>query len=150
MFVSILMLLQRAECTTAVINLKRLPKVLENLKTEKCIDLNIHTYIESQNILSWNESIKIVESNSWLHVGPPKNQTVCLKAIPKCFLNSSKLCVRALLFSTVMTVSEPRMCNRCKHYLYCAFKWLEAKWQESNTEDRLQDLLTSDSGNQLV
>ena len=47
MFVSILMLLQRAECTTAVINLKRLPKVLENLKTEKCIDLNIHTYIES-------------------------------------------------------------------------------------------------------
>ena len=38
---------------------------------------------ESQNILSWKGPTKIIESNSWLHTGPPKIQTLCLRALSK-------------------------------------------------------------------
>ncbi|XP_010707986.1 store-operated calcium entry-associated regulatory factor isoform X2 [Meleagris gallopavo] len=31
-------------------------------------------------ISSWKESTGIIESNSWLHTGPPKNQTLCLQS----------------------------------------------------------------------
>lgn len=34
--------------------------------------------IESQNILSWKGFIRISEPNSWLHIGPSKNQTIYL------------------------------------------------------------------------
>jgi len=37
--------------------------------------------------LSWKEPTGIIESNSWLHTGPPKNQSLCL--LSKCSLNSS-------------------------------------------------------------
>ena len=37
------------------------------------------------------EPISIIKSNSWLHKGSPKNQTICLRALSRCFLNSGKL-----------------------------------------------------------
>lgn len=45
--------------------------------------------IESQNILSWKRPMRITESN-WLHTGQLKNQAIWLRALPKCFFNSSK------------------------------------------------------------
>jgi len=45
--------------------------------------------IESLNNPSWKEPIRIIESNSWLHTGPPKNQTIYLRAVSRCFSNSS-------------------------------------------------------------
>jgi len=44
--------------------------------------------IESQNIPSWKGPIRITESNSWLHTGPSRNLTMCLRALSKRFLNS--------------------------------------------------------------
>ena len=49
----------------------------------------IHRIIESQSIPSWKGPTRIIKSNSWLHKGPPKIQTVCLKAPSKCLFNSS-------------------------------------------------------------
>ena len=39
--------------------------------------------VESQNILCWKGPTRIIESNSWLHRGPPRNQTTCLRALSK-------------------------------------------------------------------
>ena len=34
---------------------------------------------------------KIIKSNSWLHTGLPKIQTLCLRMLSKCFLNSGRV-----------------------------------------------------------
>jgi len=34
---------------------------------------------------------KIIKSNSWLHTGLPKIQTLCLRTLSKCFLNSGRV-----------------------------------------------------------
>ena len=41
-----------------------------------------------QNILSWKEPVRIIESNSWLHSAPHKLQTLSLRAVSKHSLNS--------------------------------------------------------------
>lgn len=46
-------------------------------------------FIESWNIPRWKEPTKIIKSNSWLHTGPTKNQTIILRALSKNFLHSS-------------------------------------------------------------
>lgn len=46
---------------------------------------------EPQNIPSWKGHIRLIESNSWLHTLPPKNQTLCLRVLSKCSLNSVSL-----------------------------------------------------------
>jgi len=43
--------------------------------------------IESQNILSWKGSTRIIGPSSWFHTGPPKIQILCLRALSKCSLN---------------------------------------------------------------
>lgn len=35
------------------------------------------TSIESKNILSWRGPIRLIKFISWLHTGPPKNETFC-------------------------------------------------------------------------
>ena len=40
--------------------------------------------------LQYGDSV-ITEYNSWLHAAPPKIQTLCLRAVSKCSLNSSSL-----------------------------------------------------------
>lgn len=47
--------------------------------------------MESQNILSWKALTRITETNFWLHARPPKIQTIFLRTLFKCFLNSSTL-----------------------------------------------------------
>jgi len=42
--------------------------------------------LEQLNIPSWKRPTRIIESNSWLHRAPPKIQTLCLRALSKCFL----------------------------------------------------------------
>jgi len=50
-----------------------------------------HRIIDSCNNPSWKGSVRITESNSWLHTGPPKNQSIWLRALSKCFLNCGSL-----------------------------------------------------------
>ena len=47
--------------------------------------------IKSQNTLSWKGPPRIIESIPWLHTAPPKNQTLCLRALYKCSLTSGRL-----------------------------------------------------------
>ena len=42
----------------------------------------------SQNTLTWKEPMRIIVSNSWVHMAPPKIQTYCLRALSECLLNS--------------------------------------------------------------
>jgi len=56
-----------------------------------CKTQNSLLFVEWQNIPSWKEPIRIMESNSWLHTGSPKNQTLCLRALSKCFFNYGSL-----------------------------------------------------------
>jgi len=53
--------------------------------------MNSSRITESQNLPRWKGPTRIIESNSLLHTGPPKNQTMCLKVLPKHFLNSGRL-----------------------------------------------------------
>lgn len=52
---------------------------------------NIKIHLESQNIPNWKRRTVIIESNFWPHTEPPKNQTLCLRVLSRCFLNSAKL-----------------------------------------------------------
>lgn len=61
------------------------------LEVRLCGLMQITSFIESQNIPSWRGPTRIIESSSWFHIGPPKNWTVCLRALSRCFLNSGKL-----------------------------------------------------------
>ena len=45
--------------------------------------------LESQNILSWKGPVRTIKSNSRFHTGPPKIQTLCLRALSRHSLNSS-------------------------------------------------------------
>lgn len=57
---------------------------------------NFSISIESENVLSWKGPTKMIEANSCLWTGPPKN----LKAMSKCFLNYGRLgAVTASLWS---------------------------------------------------
>jgi len=47
-----------------------------------------HRLTESQNTLSWKGSVRITGSNSWLHTGWPKIQSLYLRALSKHSLNS--------------------------------------------------------------
>lgn len=38
----------------------------------------LESWNHRMSISSWKESTGIIESNSWLHTVPPKNQTLCL------------------------------------------------------------------------
>lgn len=46
-----------------------------------------HGVTAPKNIPSW----KVPKSSSWVRTAPPKTQTLCLVALPKCHLNSSRL-----------------------------------------------------------
>lgn len=46
-----------------------------------------HGVTAPQNIPSW----KVPKSSSWVRTAPPKTQTLCLIALSKCLLNSSRL-----------------------------------------------------------
>lgn len=43
--------------------------------------------IESQNIPSWEGTVRVTESNSRLHTRPPKSHSACVRALSQCFLN---------------------------------------------------------------
>jgi len=47
--------------------------------------------IETQNIPHWKGPIRVIKSTPWLHKEPPKNQTICLRVLSRCFLNTEKL-----------------------------------------------------------
>lgn len=67
---------------------------LKYMEKTNSIDSQNHRIIESQNNLSLKESINIIESNSWFHTEAPKDLTMYLTALSRCFLNSgsSGLC----------------------------------------------------------
>lgn len=44
---------------------------------------------ELQNVLSWKGLVMIMESNTWPCTAHPKNHSICLKTLFKCFLNIS-------------------------------------------------------------
>jgi len=44
--------------------------------------------LESQNIPSWKGPTKTIEANPWLHTGPPKIQTLHLRALSRCSFSS--------------------------------------------------------------
>ena len=46
-----------------------------------------HRIIESQNIPSWEGTVRVTESNSRLHTRPPKSHSACVRALSQCFLN---------------------------------------------------------------
>lgn len=52
---------------------------LWNFGSELTLDVN--AFIEPQDIPSWKGPVRIIESNSWINTGAPKNQTLCLKSI---------------------------------------------------------------------
>lgn len=69
--------------------------------------------MESQNFLNWKGPIRIIHSNPWLPTGPPKNQTVCLRALwrlkgLKLLFLHLKLCVfiKAILLKLVTKVEQ--------------------------------------------
>lgn len=47
--------------------------------------------MERENIPSWKGPVRICESDCWLHTGPSKNQSIRLRALSRCLLNSGKL-----------------------------------------------------------
>lgn len=59
--------------------------------TSRIFLLTFKSIIKPQNILSWKRSIMIIKSSSWLHTRTPKNQTICLRTLIKCFLNLRSL-----------------------------------------------------------
>ena len=40
-----------------------------------------------QNVLSWKGPTRTIKSNFWLCTGPPKNPTICLKAVSRYFFS---------------------------------------------------------------
>ena len=58
-------------------------------------------WYNSQNLLSWKGSITI-ESNSGLHTETPKFQTLCLRAVIMCSMNSGSLGPQLLLIHLVL------------------------------------------------
>ena len=69
--------------------------------------LNAQRIIESQNIPSWKVPIKVIESSSWFHTGPSKNQTIWLRALSKHFLNSSRLGLCPLPWAACSSAQQP-------------------------------------------
>ena len=53
-------------------------------------------YVYTQNHLLTSEGLRSIKSNSWLHKGQPKNQTICLRALSKCFLSFDSLGLQLL------------------------------------------------------
>ena len=52
--------------------------------------ISYHMKSQSPTLRSQNHR-RIIQSNSWILTAPPKNQTMRLRALSKCFLNSSRL-----------------------------------------------------------
>lgn len=55
------------------------------------LQLIFYRITESYNILCWKGPTRIIESNSWPHIGLPKNQTTYLRRLSKYFLNFHRL-----------------------------------------------------------
>ena len=88
--------------------------------------------IESQNSLSWNWHISIIESNSWPHTGPPNIETLWLRAPSKLWehsltwtswvprplpwgaCSSAQPPSKGRIFSTYPTWTSPLLCGSMK------------------------------------
>lgn len=55
---------------------------------DSVLPLALNVVIELQTICRWNGPIRTILSNSWLHTGLPKNQTLYLRMLSRCFLSS--------------------------------------------------------------
>lgn len=58
-------------------------------KTMGGVGSSQHQQTEPWNIPSWKRPIKNIKPNSWLHAGPAKIQTLCLRVVSRCSLNTS-------------------------------------------------------------
>lgn len=61
----------------------------------KCPSSLFHTVFEPQTTVSWKKPTTTTEFRSWLHTAPPRTQTLCLRAVSKCSLSSSRVGVRS-------------------------------------------------------
>jgi len=54
-------------------------------------NLIFHRIVGSYNTCTWKRPIRVTDSNSWHYTELLQNQTICLRASSKCFLNSRRL-----------------------------------------------------------
>lgn len=85
-------------------------------KLKHCINI-----IGLQNIPIWKGPTGSTESKPWIHTGPPQNQGLCLRVLPKCFmpyLTGSPI-ESSLLFHTSSYLYNLPSCSfaLCRQYM---------------------------------